>query len=152
MSGGEHLLDSSTDTYARREILRRCPNLQLHRVIRSSAKTVLYEGTWEQTRVVAKYLLDHDPFWMDTFRGEIRAYKYFETCPPPVRIPRLLDADHQHLIVLEFVAGTPVLSHRHPSSALHADHIEAVLTIVTQINRWRPPEHVFDRIYNYSSR
>jgi hypothetical protein len=108
-------------------------------LLQRSGKTIVIGGSVGPQPVVAKVLLDRGPFWRDKFDREISIYSAFARQAPPVRAPRLIDADPSRgVLILERLAGRPLAADRYPGGPLPADELTAVLDVVELIARWRP--------------
>lgn len=126
--------------------------LTIEKVLRQTEKTLLAKGSLAGTEAAVKYLLDDDPFWAAKWRHELDVYEIFGEVPPPVRVPRLLQTDHERLLVLEWVDGRPVAEERYPQRSLTDAEVDAVLRCVTALNGWTAAAARFSPTFDYPER
>ncbi|GIH73033.1 phosphotransferase family protein [Sphaerimonospora thailandensis] len=109
-------------------------------LLRHTSKTIVMSGSVGPQQVVAKVLVDRGPFWRDKFDREVGMYRAFTRHAPPVRVPRLVDADAPAgVLVLERLTGRRLADDRYPAGPVPADDITAVLDAVASLARWEPP-------------
>jgi hypothetical protein len=78
-------------------------------LLQRTGKTIVIGGAVAGQPVVAKVLLDRDPFWRDKFNREAAVYGAFTADAPPVRVPRLIDSDPAAgVLILERLTGRPL--------------------------------------------
>ncbi|MEU1358776.1 phosphotransferase [Micromonospora zamorensis] len=126
--------------------------LTIDTVLRRTAKTLLARGSFRGEPVAVKYLIDPDPFWAARWRHELDVYEVFGDTTPPVRVPRLLHADRDRLLVLEWVDATPLAVERYPQRELDTREVDAVLDCITALNEWNYPAARFSPTFDYSER
>ncbi|OKJ05332.1 phosphotransferase [Kitasatospora sp. CB01950] len=137
-------------------IARICPAFLPRQVLREGARHILVAGTIGRAPVVAKCLNPaalrgpQAAKLIDRFHHEVAVYRAFVRHRPPVRLPRLVAADHDRcVLVLERVPGRPAARERHPANAPTPGEVRAVLGAVRTLNLWRPPTDVFDQPLDY---
>ncbi|MEV0611476.1 phosphotransferase [Polymorphospora rubra] len=130
----------------------RAVGLEISEVLHRTDKTLLATGTLAERRVAVKCLLDPDPFWAGKWRHEVDVYQLFATCPPPLRVPRLLYTDGVRLLVLEWLHGRRLDDDRYPRRALSTTETDAVLGCVQGFNRWPAPGSGFGIVFDYPDR
>ncbi len=79
--------------------------------------------------VIAKALVRPNPVWAWYLAREVAMYRAFAESPPPLRVPRLIVADDD-LLVIERVAGAPVGARRRPAAALPAPTVHAGVDLI----------------------
>lgn len=129
------------------------PGLDLDdEVMHRTDKAVLLSGTLGDTAVVAKLLVDADPFWRAKFAAEIDTYRAFEKAPPPVPTPRLLAADPDAgILVVTRLPGGPVSRDRYPTT-LHWHDVRAMLAAARDLTAWSPPDGLYPVVWDYPHR
>lgn len=121
-------------------------------VLRRTGKSLLVAGTAAGRRVVAKILLDDDPFWAAKLRHEIGIYRAFARHAPPIRVPQLIHTDGSRVLVLERLDGHPLDTARYPEDVLHDRDVDAVLSTIIALNSWRGADHVLASVFDYPER
>lgn len=96
-------------------------------VLRQTTKSLLVAGTLAERPVVAKVVLDDDPFWIGKLGHEIAVYQIFAHNEPPIRVPRMIHADDARLLVLERLDGRPLDSDRYPNRILPDAAVDAAI-------------------------
>ncbi|MFF0298240.1 aminoglycoside phosphotransferase family protein [Kitasatospora sp. NPDC004614] len=139
-------------------VARICPAFLPRQVLREGSRHILIAGTIGRAPVVAKCLAPgalrgpQAAQLMDRFHHEVAVYRAFVRHRPPVRLPRLVAADHDRcVLVLERVPGRPAARERHPANAPTPGEVRAVLGAVRTLNLWRPPTDVFDQPLDYQT-
>ncbi|MFC8452852.1 phosphotransferase [Kitasatospora sp. NPDC057223] len=137
-------------------IARICPAFTPRQVLRDGSRHILVAGTIGRAPVVAKCLSPQavrgEVFeqLVADFHHEVAVYRAFVRHRPPVRLPRLVAADHDRcVLVVERVPGRPAARERHPVNAPTPGEIRAVLGAVRALNQWRPPTDVFQTPLDY---
>ncbi|MFF1869070.1 aminoglycoside phosphotransferase family protein [Streptomyces sp. CB03911] len=137
-------------------IARICPAFTPRQVLREGSRHILVAGTIGRAPVVAKCLAPQavrgDQFeqLVADFHHEVAVYRAFVRHRPPVRLPRLVAADHDRcVLVVERVPGRPAARERHPVNAPTPGEIRAILGAVRTLNLWRPPTDVFHAPLDY---
>lgn len=137
-------------------ISRICPAFTPRQVLREGGRHILVAGTIGRTPVVAKCLAPQavrgeqfDQLVAD-FHHEVAVYRAFVRHRPPVRLPRLVAADHDRcVLVMERIPGRPAARERHPVNAPTPGEVRALLAAVRTLNLWRPPTDVFHAPLDY---
>ncbi|MEU9046255.1 MULTISPECIES: aminoglycoside phosphotransferase family protein [unclassified Kitasatospora] len=137
-------------------IARICPAFTPRQVLREGSRHILVAGTIGRAPVVAKCLAPQavrseyfDQLVAD-FHHEVAVYRAFVRHRPPVRLPRLVAADHDRcVLVMERIPGRPAARERHPVNAPTPGEVRALLTAVRTLNLWRPPTDVFQPRLDY---
>ncbi|MFJ5927162.1 aminoglycoside phosphotransferase family protein [Kitasatospora sp. NPDC092948] len=139
-------------------VARICPAFLPRQVLREGSRHILIAGTIGRAPVVAKCLAPaalrgpQAAQLVDRFHHEVAVYRAFVRHRPPVRMPRLVAADHDRcVLVLERVPGRPAARERHPANAPTPGEVRAVLGAVRTLNLWRPPTDVFDQPLDYQT-
>src|SRR5262249_4371370 len=104
-----------------------CPGFVARLPIRAR-KSELLGGELGEMRVAAKRLLRPNPVWAWCLAREIAIYRELAARPPGVRVPRLIAAADDVLIV-EWLGGAPLATLRHPRAPLPAHTIDALVAI-----------------------
>ncbi|MEV0732174.1 phosphotransferase [Polymorphospora sp. NPDC050346] len=129
-----------------------CPGLRVDTVLHRTDKAVLLAGTLDGLDVVAKLLIDTDPFWQAKFTAEIDTYRAFEVAPPPVPAPRLLAADPDAgVLVSTRLPGVPAARDRYPT-ALSPDDVRVMLQAARDLRGWSAPDDLFPAVWDYPHR
>ncbi|MEW1910248.1 aminoglycoside phosphotransferase family protein [Kitasatospora sp. NPDC085895] len=135
-------------------VSRICPAFLPRQVLREGSRHILIAGTIGRAPVVAKCLAPQaarDEQLVERFHHEVAVYRAFVRHRPPVRLPRLVAADHDRcVLVLERVPGRPAARERHPVNPPTPGEVRAVLGAVRTLNLWRPPTDVFGKPLDYS--
>lgn len=93
---------------------------------RKTRKSLITFGSYRGQPAVRKQLVSRQPVWRWYLHHEVHTYRRFACEPPPIVVPRLLDADEEAgWIVLERVAGTPVAPGRRSDQQRVAAIVEA---------------------------
>ncbi|GJF31981.1 hypothetical protein KNE206_46810 [Kitasatospora sp. NE20-6] len=136
-------------------ISRICPAFLPRQVLREGSRHIIIAGTIGRAPVVAKCLAPQaarDEQLIARFHHEVAVYRAFVRHRPPVRLPRLVAADHDRcVLVLERVPGRPAARERHPVNPPTPGEVRAVLGAVRTLNLWRPPADVFGRPLDYGT-
>ncbi|MFJ2868375.1 phosphotransferase [Kitasatospora sp. NPDC087314] len=160
-AGGPERIDpSALQTPAVRAALasvaRICPAFTPRQVLREGSRHILVAGTIGRAPVVAKCLAPqavrsgHFEQLVADFHHEVAVYRAFVRHRPPVRLPRLVAADHDRcVLVMERVPGRPAARERHPVNAPTPGEVRALLGAVRTLNLWRPPTDVFQPRMDY---
>ncbi|MEE1828725.1 phosphotransferase [Streptomyces sp. BE20] len=137
-------------------VARICPAFTPRQVLREGSRHILVAGTIGRAPVVAKCLApqavrsEHFEQLVSDFHHEVAVYRAFVRHRPPVRLPRLVAADHDRcVLVMERVPGRPAARERHPVNAPTPGEVRALLTAVRTLNLWRPPTDVFQPRLDY---
>ncbi|WP_083976618.1 aminoglycoside phosphotransferase family protein [Kitasatospora azatica] len=137
-------------------ITRICPAFSARQVLRADGAHILITGLIGRTPVVAKCLspqavqADRRGVLVERFRREVAVYRAFVRHRPPVRMPRLVAADHDRcVLVMERIPGRPAALERHPANAPTPGEVRAILGAVRGLNLWRPPTDVFQQPLDY---
>ncbi|MCC9310170.1 aminoglycoside phosphotransferase family protein [Kitasatospora sp. RB6PN24] len=137
-------------------VTRICPAFSARQVLREDAAHILITGLIGRTPVVAKCLSpqavqgDNRALLVERFRREVAVYRAFVRHRPPVRMPRLVAADHDRcVLVIERIPGRIAALERHPADAPTPGEVRAVLGAVRAFNLWRPPTDVFQQPLDY---
>ncbi|MFJ9522241.1 aminoglycoside phosphotransferase family protein [Kitasatospora sp. NPDC101801] len=137
-------------------IARICPGFLPRQVLREGSRHILIAGTIGRAPVVAKCLApqalrsEHAEQLIERFHHEVSVYRAFVRHRPPVRLPRLVAADHDRcVLVIERVPGRQAARERHPVSAPTPGELRAVLGSIRSLNLWRPPTDVFGKPLDY---
>ncbi|WP_245194813.1 aminoglycoside phosphotransferase family protein [Kitasatospora phosalacinea] len=137
-------------------VARICPAFLPRQVLREGSRHILIAGTIGRAPVVAKCLApaalrgERAEQLVERFHHEVAVYRAFVRHRPPVRLPRLVAADHDRcVLVLERVPGRPAARERHPANAPTPGEVRAVLGAVRTLNLWRPPTDVFGKPMDY---
>ncbi|WP_441248710.1 aminoglycoside phosphotransferase family protein [Kitasatospora sp. McL0602] len=137
-------------------ISRICPAFLPRQVLREGSRHILIAGTIGRAPVVAKCLApqalrsDQHAQLVERFHHEVAVYRAFVRHRPPIRLPRLVAADHDRcVLVLERVPGRPASRERHPVNAPTPGEVRAVLGSIRTLNLWRPPTDVFGKPLDY---
>jgi hypothetical protein len=133
------------------DVLGRELGLVVFEMLRQTDKSLLVAGTVAGRPVVAKVLLEDDPFWKGKLGHEIGVYRIFDQHEPPLRVPRLVYTDAR-LLVVERVEGQPLDTERYPDRTLPDAQVDSTLGAITALNEWQPPEATFTTIFDYSER
>ncbi|PYC82174.1 phosphotransferase [Streptomyces tateyamensis] len=138
------------------QITRICPAFSPRQVLRQEGAHILVTGLIGRTAVVAKCLnpqavqADRRGLLVDRFRREVAVYRAFVRHRPPVRMPRLVAADHDRcVLVMERIPGRPAAIERHPANAPTPGEVRAILGAVRGLNLWCPPTDVFQQPLDY---
>ncbi|MFJ6623309.1 aminoglycoside phosphotransferase family protein [Kitasatospora sp. NPDC091335] len=133
-----------------------CPAFTPRQVLREGSRHILVAGTIGRAPVVAKCLApqavrsEYFEQLVADFHHEVAVYRAFVRHRPPVRLPRLVAADHDRcVLVMERVPGRPAARERHPVNAPTPGEVRALLTAVRTLNLWRPPTDVFQPRLDY---
>ncbi|MFE6055831.1 phosphotransferase [Kitasatospora sp. NPDC056446] len=137
-------------------VARICPAFTPRQVLREGSRHILVAGTIGRAPVVAKCLApqavrsEYFEQLVADFHHEVAVYRAFVRHRPPVRLPRLVAADHDRcVLVMERVPGRPAARERHPVNAPTPGEVRALLTAVRTLNLWRPPTDVFQPRMDY---
>ncbi|MGW4898353.1 phosphotransferase [Kitasatospora sp. NPDC004240] len=137
-------------------VARICPAFTPRQVLREGSRHILVAGTIGRAPVVAKCLSpqavrsEYFEQLVADFHHEVAVYRAFVRHRPPVRLPRLVAADHDRcVLVLERVPGRPAARERHPVNAPTPGEVRAVLGSLRTLNLWRPPADVFEPRLDY---
>ncbi|MGW6914221.1 aminoglycoside phosphotransferase family protein [Kitasatospora sp. NPDC054939] len=137
-------------------VARICPAFTPRQVLREGSRHILVAGTIGRAPVVAKCLApqasraEYFEQLVADFHHEVAVYRAFVRHRPPVRLPRLVAADHDRcVLVMERVPGRPAARERHPVNAPTPGEIRAVLGSLRTLNLWRPPTEVFQPRLDY---
>ncbi|MFJ2781690.1 aminoglycoside phosphotransferase family protein [Kitasatospora sp. NPDC087315] len=137
-------------------VARICPAFTPRQVLREGSRHILVAGTIGRAPVVAKCLApqavrsEYFEQLVADFHHEVTVYRAFVRHRPPVRLPRLVAADHDRcVLVMERVPGRPAARERHPVNAPTPGEVRALLTAVRTLNLWRPPTDVFQPRMDY---
>ncbi|MER7673343.1 phosphotransferase [Kitasatospora sp. NPDC096128] len=137
-------------------IARICPAFTPRQVLREGSRHILVAGTIGRAPVVAKCLApqavrsEYFEQLVADFHHEVSVYRAFVRHRPPVRLPRLVAADHDRcVLVMERVPGRPAARERHPVNAPTPGEVRALLGAVRTLNLWRPPSDVFQPRLDY---
>ncbi|MFF2662406.1 phosphotransferase [Kitasatospora sp. NPDC058032] len=137
-------------------VSRICPAFTPRQVLREGSRHILVAGTIGRAPVVAKCLSpqavrsEYFEQLVADFHHEVAVYRAFVRHRPPVRLPRLVAADHDRcVLVMERVPGRPAARERHPANAPTPGEVRALLTAVRTLNLWRPPTDVFQPRLDY---
>ncbi|MEV7601950.1 phosphotransferase [Kitasatospora sp. NPDC089797] len=137
-------------------IARICPAFTPRQVLREGSRHILVAGTIGRAPVVAKCLApqavrsEYFEQLVADFHHEVAVYRAFVRHRPPVRLPRLVAADHDRcVLVMERVPGRPAARERHPVNAPTPGEVRALLGAVRTLNLWRPPSDVFQPRLDY---
>ncbi|MFI9365357.1 phosphotransferase [Kitasatospora sp. NPDC053057] len=158
--GPERIDPSALQTPAVRaalgSIARICPAFTPRQVLREGSRHILVAGTIGRAPVVAKCLApqavrsEYFEQLVADFHHEVAVYRAFVRHRPPVRLPRLVAADHDRcVLVMERVPGRPAARERHPVNAPTPGEVRALLGAVRTLNLWRPPSDVFQPRLDY---
>jgi hypothetical protein len=102
------------------------------RVLRKSEVLV---GTVDGVAVLAKRIARPSAVWAWYFAREVAIYRAFADMPPDVRVPRLVVADAE-VLVIEHIGGSPLATRRRPASALPAPVLDALLAALDRLAAW----------------
>ena len=105
-----------------------CPGFRASAPVRLARKSELLWGELDGIAVVAKRVRTPGPVWAWYFAREIAIYRAFARTAPPVRIPRLIAADPDVLII-EALPGAPLATLRHPAAPLAPATIDRMIAI-----------------------
>ncbi|MFJ8627727.1 aminoglycoside phosphotransferase family protein [Kitasatospora sp. NPDC093550] len=137
-------------------VARICPAFTPRQVLREGSRHILVAGTIGRAPVVAKCLApqavrsEYFEQLVADFHHEVAVYRAFVRHRPPVRLPRLVAADHDRcVLVMERIPGRPAARERHPVNAPTPGEVRALLTAVRTLNLWRPPTDVFQPRMDY---
>nr|WP_257032990.1 aminoglycoside phosphotransferase family protein [Streptomyces sp. 1331.2] len=137
-------------------VARICPAFTPRQVLREGSRHILVAGTIGRAPVVAKCLApqavrsEYFEQLVADFHHEVAVYRAFVRHRPPVRLPRLVAADHDRcVLVMERVPGRPAARERHPVNAPTPGEVRALLNTVRTLNLWRPPTDVFQPRMDY---
>ncbi|WP_425559959.1 aminoglycoside phosphotransferase family protein [Kitasatospora paranensis] len=134
-------------------VSRICPAFLPRQVLREGSRHILVAGTIGRAPVVAKCLAPQaarDEQLVERFHHEVAVYRAFVRHRPPVRLPRLVAADHDRcVLVLERIPGRPAARERHPVNPPTPGEVRAMLGAVRTLNLWRPPSDVFGKPLDY---
>ncbi|MER7847931.1 phosphotransferase [Kitasatospora sp. NPDC096077] len=137
-------------------IARICPAFTPRQVLREGSRHILVAGTIGRAPVVAKCLApqavrsEYFEQLVADFHHEVAVYRAFVRHRPPVRLPRLVAADHDRcVLVMERIPGRPAARERHPVNAPTPGEVRALLGAVRTLNLWRPPSDVFQPRLDY---
>ena len=129
------------------------PDLQVaDEVLHRTDKTVLLAASLDGPAVVAKLLVNDDPFWRAKFAAEIHTYRAFALAPPPVPIPHLWASDPDAgVLVVTRLPGRPVSGKRYPA-ALRPEAVGVMLEAAKKLRGWSAPDGVFATVWDYPHR
>ncbi|MER7584629.1 phosphotransferase [Kitasatospora sp. NPDC097691] len=137
-------------------VARICPAFTPRQVLREGSRHILVAGTIGRAPVVAKCLApqavrsEYFEQLVADFHHEVAVYRAFVRHRPPVRLPRLVAADHDRcVLVMERVPGRPAARERHPVNSPTPGEVRALLNTVRTLNLWRPPTDVFQPRLDY---
>lgn len=136
-------------------VTRICPAFSPRQVLREDDRHILITGLIGRTPVVAKCLspLAHGErrnVLVERFHREVAVYRAFVRHRPPVRMPKLVAADHDRcVLVMERIPGRPAALERHPANSPTPGEVRAMLGAVRSLNLWRPPTDVFQHPLDY---
>ncbi|WP_035792566.1 aminoglycoside phosphotransferase family protein [Kitasatospora mediocidica] len=137
-------------------VTRICPAFAPRQVLREDSRHILITGLIGRTPVVAKCLSpqavqsERRALLVEQFHREVAVYRAFVRHRPPVRMPRLVAADHDRcVLVMERIPGRPAAVERHPANAPTPGEVRAILGSVRALNLWRPPADVFQTPLDY---
>lgn len=113
------------------------PDMRLRAPLRSTGKSVLAEGTYDNQPAIAKHLVDTAPLWAAHFAREAAALHTFTHTPPPIGAPRLLAAwPEKFLIIMERLPGTVFSTQRHPPAPLNPLLRDGLLDQLQALSDW----------------
>lgn len=103
-------------------------------------KSELLAGTIAGQAVLAKRVAKPGVVWEWYLQHELAIYRAFVASPPGVATPKLIAAS-QDLLVIEYIAGTPLATRRRPDAPLPDRTVGALLSIHAQLAGYRhaPP-------------
>ncbi len=142
-------------------VTRICPAFSPRQVLREDSRHILITGLIGRTPVVAKVLSplvfapqagqnERRAVLVERFHREVAVYRAFVRHRPPVRMPKLVAADHDRcVLVMERIPGRPAAMERHPANSPTPGEVRAVLGAVRALNLWNPPTDVFQRPLDY---
>ncbi|GAA1069283.1 aminoglycoside phosphotransferase family protein [Kitasatospora nipponensis] len=137
-------------------ITRISPAFSARQVLREDGRHILLTGLIGRTPVVAKCLSpqavqgEQRAVLAERFHREVAIYRAFVRHRPPVRMPKLVAADHDRcVLVMERIPGRPAAVERHPANAPTPGEVRAVLGAVRALNLWRPPTDIFEQPLDY---
>ena len=104
----------------------------------ASRKSATLIGSVGTAVVLAKRLIKTDAVWTWYFARELAIYRAFAATPPGVRVPRLVAAADD-MLVIEYVMGDPLATKRRPAATLPIRTIAALLAASDELARHAPP-------------
>lgn len=123
-----------------------CPGFRVVEPLRLARKSELLAGVVDGAPVLAKRLAKPNPVWAWYLAREIAIYRAFAEMPPPVRVPRLIAADDDTLVI-ERLPGGAIARRRRPAAELARDVVGQILATFDAFAHWtgRVPHEVPDR-------
>jgi hypothetical protein len=119
-------------------VLASLPGFQLHGPAQQTTKSLLLRGRLDGAEVLVKKLLRPESVWGWYFARELAIYRVFSEEPPPVRVPRLIEADDAGgLLVLELLRGRPLAVNRRIEAALSPGTQQELRRICRELGAWR---------------
>jgi aminoglycoside phosphotransferase (APT) family kinase protein len=115
-----------------------CPSFVAAGPPRSFRKSQIAIGTVDGAPVLAKRLAKTDAVWSWYFARELALYRAFAAAPPGVRVPRLVAAADD-VVVLERIVGEPLAVKRRPGASLPIRTISALLATTDALARQPSP-------------
>ena len=98
-------------------------------------KSEVITGVLDGMNVVAKRLARPNDVWAWYLAREIAIYRAFAAEPPPIRVPRLVAAADDVLVVEHL--GEPLAQRRSPQITLDDATLQRLLAMHEQLARWR---------------
>jgi hypothetical protein len=112
-----------------------CPGFEPVAIL-PARKSELVAGTVGDAHVVAKRLARPDAVWAWYFAREIAIYRAFATTPPPVRVPALVAAADD-VLVIERLPGMPLAERRSPQATLGDHVLHELIAMHARMADWR---------------
>jgi Ser/Thr protein kinase RdoA (MazF antagonist) len=98
-------------------------------------KSELLAGELDGAPVIAKRLVRPNPVWAWYLAREIELYRAFDATPPPIRVPRLIAADDE-VLVIERLEGAPLAKLRRPYAELAPEVVEELIAMHDALATW----------------
>ena len=116
-----------------------CPGFVAEPGTLRARKSALLCGRVDGEPVVAKRVARPNAVWSWYLAREIAIYRAFAAAPPEFRVPRLVAASGD-LLVIERLPGAPLGARRRPAAALDEPTLRAFVTLRARLAAWSAPE------------
>lgn len=123
---------TSSDELAQR-VARLLPGFRAEGSVRATRKSWLLEGTVEGREVLAKACARTAGHWRWYARREAEVLRVLGGMRAPVRVPKLLAADDDGLVVMERIAGEPIAATRRTGEPL----ARGLVPLAERLRAWK---------------
>lgn len=124
---------------------------EIKHILDSSGKCFVAIGVKEDKPVFIKSLLPKAAEWKEKFSHEIALYRLFQQTAPNIKIPQIVYADDD-LLILDYIEGQTLESERYLTTTLSSNDIHEVLQITKAIASWKPKDIAMFSAWDYHER